>query len=38
MDKNEVLKIVAEKQWAGFNSNWLKNLNRNNGKDRRNSN
>ncbi len=33
MDKNEVLKIVAEKQWAGFNSNWLKNLNRNNGKD-----
>ncbi len=37
MDKNEVLKIVAEKQWAGFNSNWLKNLNRNNGKDRRDS-
>ena len=37
MDKNEVLKIVAEKQWAGFNSNWLKNLNRNTGKDRRDS-
>lgn len=37
MDKNEVLKIVAEKQWAGFNSNWLKNLNRNNEKDRRDS-
>ena len=40
-EKNEVLKIVAEKQWAGFNHEWLKTLNNNiktfeNESDRRN--
>ena len=26
-DKNEILKIVAEKQWVGFNHAWLKGIN-----------
>ena len=29
-EKNEVLRIIAEKQWAGFNHAWLKTLNNNN--------
>ena len=29
-EKNEVLRIIAEKQWAGFNHAWIKTLNNNN--------
>ena len=32
-DKNEVLRTIAEKQWAGFNHAWMKNLNINNLKN-----
>ena len=28
-EKNEVMRIIAEKQWAGFNHAWIKNLNNN---------
>ena len=28
-EKNEVMRIIAEKQWAGFNHAWLKNLDNN---------
>ena len=28
-EKNEVLRIIAEKQWAGFNHAWLKTLDNN---------
>ena len=27
-EKNKLLKIIAEKQWAGFNHGWMKNLNK----------
>ena len=29
-EKNKLLKIIAEKQWAGFNHAWMKTLNNNN--------
>ena len=29
-EKNEVMRTIAEKQWAGFNHVWLKNTNNNN--------
>ena len=28
-EKNEVMRTIAEKQWAGFNHAWLKNTNNN---------
>ena len=39
--KNEVMRLIAEKQWAGFNHAWMKNTNNNlntfeNETDRRN--
>ena len=41
-EKNELLRIIAEKQWAGFNHEWMKNINNNlnsktNEKDRNDS-
>ena len=40
-EKNEVMRVIAEKQWAGFNHAWMKNTNNNlnsieNETDRRN--
>ena len=29
IDKNEVMRVIAEKQWAGFNHAWMKNINNN---------
>ena len=29
-EKNELMRIIAEKQWAGFNHAWMKNINNNN--------
>ena len=28
-EKNELLRIIAEKQWAGFNHEWMRNINNN---------
>jgi hypothetical protein len=28
-EKNEVLQLIAEKQWAGFNHAWMKTINNN---------
>ena len=28
-EKNEIMRIIAEKQWAGFNHAWIKDLNNN---------
>ena len=28
-EKNDLLRIIAEKQWAGFNHKWMRNINNN---------